>query len=196
MFLLDVQKNAVNARVTEMVTSGSVNVYQVNFQFSRVWDGLERVAVFRSGGEVVSVLLDDGDTCTIPWEVLTTNDIGKALYIGVYGVQGGEVVLPTVWANIGKVFEGAKPGAAAMPPTPSLMDQALEKIGQEADRAESAAKRAEEAADRAENAGGGGGGTGTGNVWSTDVQTIRAMDRAEYEALEVKDPMTLYLIRG
>lgn len=195
MFLLDVQKNAVNARVTEMVTSGSVNVYQVNFQFSRVWDGLERVAVFRSGGEVVSVLLDDGDTCTIPWEVLTTNDIGKALYIGVYGVQGGEVVLPTVWANIGKVFEGAKPGAAAMPPTPSLMDQALEKIGQEADRAESAAKRAEDAADRAENAGG-GGGTGTGNVWSTDVQTIRAMDRAEYEALEVKDPMTLYLIRG
>ncbi len=179
-----------------MVTSGSVNVYQVNFQFSRDWDGLERVAVFRAGGEVVSVLLDDGDTCTVPWEVLTANDINKALYIGVYGVLGGEIVLPTIWANIGKIFEGAKPGAAALPPTPSLIDQALAKVGQEADRAEAAAARAEDAADRAENAGGGGGGTGTGNVYSPDVHTIRAMDRAEYEALAAKDPATLYLIRG
>lgn len=195
MILLDVQKNAVSVRLPERVTSGSVNVYPVQFTFSGDWDGLERVAVFRSGGEIVSVLLDDTNACTVPWEVLTTNDIGKALYIGVYGVRGGEVVLPTVWAKAATVEEGARPGAAAMPPTPGLLDQALDKVAQEADRAENAAQRAEDAAQRAENAGG-GGGTGSGNVYSQEVYTIRAIDRAEYEALAVKDPTTLYLIRG
>ena len=181
MFLLEVHKNGITARVTEMVTSGSVNVYPVEFEFSRDWDGLERVAVFRSGGESVSAMLDGADTCTVPWEVLTANDVGKALYIGVYGVRDGEVVLPTVWASVGKVYEGAKPGAASLPPTPSLLDQALDRVGKEADRAENA---------------GGGGGTGSGNVYSPDIRTILSMSLAEYQALAVKDPNTLYLIRG
>lgn len=195
MFLLEVHKNGITARVTEMVTSGSVNVYPVEFEFSRDWDGLERVEVFRSGGESVSAMLDGADTCTVPWEVLTANDVGKALYIGVYGVRDGEVVLPTVWASVGKVYEGAKPGAASLPPTPSLLDQALDRVGKEADRAENAAQRAEDAARRAENAGG-GGGTGSGNVYSPDIRTILSMSLAEYQALAVKDPNTLYLIRG
>lgn len=194
MFLLEVHKNGITARVTEKVTSGSVNVYLVGFEFSRDWDGLERVAVFRSGGEAVSVMLDGADTCTVPWEVLTANDVDKTLYIGVYGVRGGGVVLPTVWANVGKIFEGARPGAASLPPTPSLLDQALDRVGKEAARAENAAKRAEDAAQRAESAGGGGGGSG--NVYSPNVHTVLALDRAEYEALEKKDPNTLYLIRG
>ena len=194
MFLLEVHKNSITARVTEIVTSGSVNVYQVEFQFSRDWDGLERVAVFRSGGESVSVMLDGADACTVPWEVLTANDVDKPLYIGVYGVRDGEVVLPTAWANVGRIREGAKPGAASLPPTPSLLDLALDRVGKEADRAETAAKRAEDAADRAESAGGGGGGSG--NVYSPNVHAVLALDRAEYEALPVKDPGTLYLIRG
>lgn len=37
------------------------------------------------------------------------------------------------------------------------------------------------------------GGSG---IFSPELQTIRVLDRGEYEALEVKDPATLYLIRG
>lgn len=48
-----------------------------------------------------------------------------------------------------------------------------------------------------EYAGGGGGpGSGTGNVSSADAQTIVVLDRGEYNALPVKDPKTLYLIKG
>lgn len=47
-----------------------------------------------------------------------------------------------------------------------------------------------------EYAGGGGSGGGTGNVSSADVQTIVTLERAEYDALPVKDPKTLYLIKG
>ena len=41
-----------------------------------------------------------------------------------------------------------------------------------------------------------GSGGGTGNVSSEQINTIVALDRAEYDALEVKDAKTLYLIRG
>ena len=44
--------------------------------------------------------------------------------------------------------------------------------------------------------GGGGAGGGTGNVSSAEVQNIKPIDRAEYNALPTKDPKTLYLIKG
>lgn len=40
------------------------------------------------------------------------------------------------------------------------------------------------------------GGSGGGNVSSEQISTIVAIDRAEYDALAVKDAKTLYLIRG
>lgn len=39
-------------------------------------------------------------------------------------------------------------------------------------------------------------GGGKGNVSSAQIDTIIALDRAEYDALEIKDSRTLYLIRG
>lgn len=40
------------------------------------------------------------------------------------------------------------------------------------------------------------GGSGGGNVSSAQINTIVVLDRAEYDALSVKDAKTLYLIRG
>lgn len=40
------------------------------------------------------------------------------------------------------------------------------------------------------------GGSGGGNVSSAQINTIAVLDRAEYDALAVKDAKTLYLIRG
>lgn len=39
-------------------------------------------------------------------------------------------------------------------------------------------------------------GSGGGNVSSAQINTIVVLDRAEYDALAVKDAKTLYLIRG
>jgi hypothetical protein len=38
--------------------------------------------------------------------------------------------------------------------------------------------------------------SGGGNVSSAQINTIVVLDRAEYDALAVKDAKTLYLIRG
>ena len=111
-----------------MITSGSVNVYEVKFQFDNDWDDLERIAVFRVGKKSVSMPLDDTNTCKIPWECVCENDIGKEVQVGVYGMVDTTVVLPTVWAGLGNLKEGCSLGNTALPPTPSVAEQVLAQI--------------------------------------------------------------------
>lgn len=123
MFELYAEKNQLCVGQREAVTSGSVNVYRVVFGFSEDWDGLAKTAVFRAGGVSVSVPLGAFGECSIPWEVLETPLL--RLEAGVYGTSGGEVVLPTVWADLGFILTGAAPGDEARPPTPELWRQEL-----------------------------------------------------------------------
>lgn len=37
---------------------------------------------------------------------------------------------------------------------------------------------------------------GSGNVSSSEISIIKVLDKSEYDALEIKDPKTLYVIRG
>lgn len=125
MFQLYADKNQLTVRQREAVTSGSVNAFRVCFQFSEDWEGLERTAVFRCGDASASVLPDGEGECAVPWEVLTVP--GQRLEAGVCGFRGGELVLPTIWASLGVVLEGASPGAEAGPPTPELWRQELDR---------------------------------------------------------------------
>ena len=210
MFVLSATKNQLAVSQGEQITSGSVNVYPVKFIFSSDWDGMDRVAVFRVGNERTSVLLTDEGECQIPWEAMQSNDEGKHLYAGVYGTIGGEVVLPTVWTSLGTIREGTRLGGSALPPTPNLIDQALQQVEAAAERAENAAihqpiiqdgtwwtwnPETGEYEDTGTAATGGGTG-GTGNVSSDEIRAIRVLDQAEYDALTEKSPTTLYLIRG
>lgn len=134
MFRLYADKNKLSLLEREPMTSGSVNVYEAIFEFSEDWEGLERVAVFAAGGTSREVLLDDSGTCVVPWEVLKEK-IRRAnpyvrLLAGVYGTRGGEIVLPTVWADLGAILEGVPTnGEGARPPTPELWEQELAKKG-------------------------------------------------------------------
>ncbi len=127
MFILNATKNNLTLEKRERITSGSVNVYQVRFQFSLEWDGLDRTAVFRSGADTYSVFLDSSGACVIPWEVLTSH--GRQLTAGVYGTRDNEIVLPTIWVSLGTILEGAAPGKESRPPTPELWEQALNSKG-------------------------------------------------------------------
>ncbi len=131
MFVLKAEKNRLTVLERELVTSGSVEAYTVRFQFSRDWDGLSRAACFRAGAQTVSVLLDSGGECTVPWEVMGPDGKGKTLYAGVCGTKEGGVVLPTVWAGLGVILEGASGGENARAPTAQLWRQEL---GQKQDR--------------------------------------------------------------
>lgn len=123
MFLLYADKTRVTVRQREPITSGSVNVNPVRFEFSLDWEGLERTAVFKAGAETRSVPLDGAGECFVPWEALQTP--GLHLMAGVRGTCGEDVVLPTVWADLGLILDGASPGEESQPPTPELWEQEL-----------------------------------------------------------------------
>lgn len=127
MFELYAEKNQLEVRRREPVTSGSVNVYPVRFGFSEDWAGLEKTAVFRAGEKTISILLDETGECVVPWEALAVP--GRRLEAGVYGTRGTEVVLPTVWADLGYIETGTAPGEEARPPAPGLWQQELERKG-------------------------------------------------------------------
>lgn len=131
MFKLYAEKNKLMLQERETVTSGSVNVYLVRFEFSEDWEGLDRVAVFRCGSAVVSVLLDEAGECAVPWEVLQTP--GFRLEAGVYGTRGGETVLPTVWASLGMILTGVDAPEGQAPPTPEIWEQELSRKGDRLD---------------------------------------------------------------
>lgn len=122
-FELHAEKNLLTIVKKSPMTSGSVNVYRVQFMFSPEWDGLSKRAVFRAGmgGEPIAVIPDEDGICDIPWEVLAQP--GALLYAGVYGTKGDDVVLPTVWAFLGTILQGTAPGESGRPPTPDAWEQ-------------------------------------------------------------------------
>ena len=128
MFLLSAGKSNLAVLQKGVITSGSVNVYDVKFQFDNDWAGLDRIAVFRVGKERVSVPLGDTNTCKLPWECVRENDIGKEVQVGVYGMVDSTIVLPTIWAGLGNIKEGACLGDSALPPTPSAAEQVLAQV--------------------------------------------------------------------
>ena len=125
MFVLCADKNNLTVRQREPVTSGSVNVYDVRFEFSEDWDGLTKTAVFKAGTEVRSAPMDDSGVCSIPREALQKP--WARLMAGVYGTRDGDVVLPTVWASLGVIQEGAAPCGDVRPPAPDLWQQELDR---------------------------------------------------------------------
>ena len=190
MFVLYARKNLLEVNQKEMVTSGSVNVYQAQFSFDNAWDGLERTAVFQAGDETISTILDDTGVCIIPWEVL--QDAKRTLYAGVYGTKDGEIVLPTIWASLGEIKQGVNPGQSTQPPTPSVYEQILAQIGN-LDELDTQTKESLVAAINELYESGGGG---KGNVYSPDIDVIRVMSLEDYEKIETPDTRTEYQIWG
>ena len=120
MIKLQAERNKLVAKKKEMLVSGSVNVYSCRFDFSEDWDGLARTAVFKAGQTAISILLDESGECVVPWEVLD-GTCGEHLRAGLFGTSAGEIVLPTVWTDLGYIYPGVNTDTAAgLPPTPDI----------------------------------------------------------------------------
>lgn len=116
MFVLYADKTQLAVRQKEPVTSGSSNACEVQFEFSPEWEEMEKTAVFQAGCAEKSVVLTGG-ACAVPREVL--REPGYFLMAGVCGRLGEDLVMPTVWANLGLILEGAgQEGDIPGPDTP------------------------------------------------------------------------------
>lgn len=125
MIICEVNKNHLNVRTRELLTAGSQNVNTVEFRFNEAWDGLAKTATFKTSKKIISVLLNTNNTA-IPWEALA--DAGEILAVGVFGVSGETIVLPTVWGILGTVRDAAYLGDEEKEPTPDVYQKILDEL--------------------------------------------------------------------
>lgn len=113
---------------TGLLTAGMVGV-PVQFSFSPEWAELNCLAVFRAGEVKKDNAITDGCS-VIPAEVL--QQPGQRLYLGVEGrSKQGDVVIPTVWAEVGQILEGAQAANdPALAPTPSQFERFMAQVEQ------------------------------------------------------------------
>lgn len=115
----------------EIITSGSVGM-PLSFEFSADWDGLSKTAVFSNGALTKDVILSTNEAniphevCETPWRTLT---------VGVYGTNGGTIVIPTIYCVLGTVYPGADPSGdestdPTLPVWAQLQAEIEEKIGE------------------------------------------------------------------
>lgn len=132
MIEVNALKNQLVITEREQITSGSVNVDYVHFHFNSFWDGLEKIAVFKTPSKTINVPIVDNE-CVVPWEVTATP--GVQIRMGVYGIKPNETILPTIWTNFATVVEGVFIGdAESGEHTPDIYDailSALEELDSE-----------------------------------------------------------------
>lgn len=108
-----------------MLVAGTTNIYTAAFVFDSAWDGYIKTAVFSGYGVEREQLLTDG-SCMVPWEVLLP---GAYLKVGIYGTKDGSR-LPTIWTSHRQyIHDGAGPTDEAADPSPVLVEQILQRMG-------------------------------------------------------------------
>ena len=125
------------ATVTQktVLTSGTVWL-DVEFTFDEAWTSLKKTAVFRCGNRLIPPVLCEENRAQVPWEALEKP--GCTLFVGVYGTDSEGIDLPTVWAEVDRVREGATvPDVDPSEPTPSAYEQTLAAAKQAVDVANS-----------------------------------------------------------
>ena len=149
MIHVTIRERDASAKATEPITSGSVGL-PVRFRFSDDWEGLVRTAVFSGSGQTVDMAVTENG-CVVPHEVLS--HAGGRLKIGLYGTDGtGSLVIPTVWADAGRILPGAVPsGIQPTPEEQTLLDQLIAALQRDAAAAAASAAAAQSSADSADS---------------------------------------------
>lgn len=136
MFQLSVKKNTITLVRKETITSGSVNVYNVEFEFDEDWKPeYLRYAIFKVGSQVATIELGENNQCEIPWELTTSKQANISMYCGVCGrLEDGTEILPTIWVELGNIQEGVRiEDNVCRPPHKSAYDEVLDALKSKGD---------------------------------------------------------------
>ncbi len=136
MFRVQVDKTTPRVIETESVTSGSSNVYDMEFVFSPDWDGFEKTVIFllnpgTDGSSQASfdVILDESNRCKLPWELFEEPD--NEIYFGVFGIKDTHTILPTTAVSLTTVIRGVlRSDTAPSDPSPDVYQQILAKVSE------------------------------------------------------------------
>lgn len=120
MLIINISTATAEITETETITAGRVGM-RCGFTFDSAWDGLAKTVVVSGVVRRDRVLV--GDEIEVPGECLVKENF--PLKIGVVGKNGdGTVVIPTVWANFGKISPSVETsGETPAEPTPDVVAQ-------------------------------------------------------------------------
>ena len=108
----------------KQITSGLIGA-TVRVEYGESWDNLTRTVVFK--GAVQKDVVTNDTVIEVPWETLT--DPGKRLIVGFYGTDGNKKVIPTLYADLGRILPGTDPsGDPSVDPTLEVWEQLAEAI--------------------------------------------------------------------
>ena len=120
MIRLNVSRADMTVEESETLTSGRVGL-KCAFTFSGEWGGLQKIATF-AGAQTKSVTLNE-DEITVPWECFV-NAENYRLSVAVTGTKpDGTIVIPSVYAVVGKIQRGAVLAEPGADPTPDVVAQ-------------------------------------------------------------------------
>lgn len=100
-----VNRASAYVKDTEVLTSGRAGL-ELEFQFSSEWDGLGKTAVFKAVGADDKYVILSGNRCVIPAETL--ENAGVSAICGVYGTDGDNIIIPTVYFALGEIKQGTE----------------------------------------------------------------------------------------
>lgn len=112
MFKIEVNTRSAKVVQRERMTTGSVGL-SCEFDFSEDWNELNKIVLFGKSVECFEdndngFVLDENNTCPVPFDILTT--AGSTIVVGVYGYNDeGTIVIPTIYTSLGIVEKGAAP---------------------------------------------------------------------------------------
>lgn len=110
---------------SQLVATNSAEYHKAKFTFSEHWNGTEKTAVFSKGGKNYVVLLDNDNSCTVPFEVMQ-GDRDSAFSVSLFG-NGNDSIITSSVINI-QVVKGCMTSGAIPEFTPDLYTQLMSKI--------------------------------------------------------------------
>lgn len=128
--------------LVKTIISDSTDYHIAQFTFSEHWNDFAKTVVFTNSHTKVSVnaTLDVNGRCYIPWETLKLDKVDKRVHVNlIVGIYGVNIDNPhmTMWTDMKVPLTIIKSDKCNFvppkPPTPTIFEQLLSKIGKKAD---------------------------------------------------------------
>lgn len=113
---LKVDKQSIYRRDSNRVVADSKNYLKAHFEFSEEWTGT-KTAVFAGAEQAYTVILDENNSCLVPWEVIKPYGFSISVFCGD--------LITASKADVRVDESGYTEGETPQPPSPTVYDQLI-----------------------------------------------------------------------
>lgn len=128
LLTFEINKQLIQRTDCEIPVSKSENYLYAQFSFSEEWRGI-KTAIFNNG-TAYNVILDENNSCLVPWEVITESGFSVSVFCG-QRITANSAFVPIIPS-------GYIDGQTPQPPTPDVYEQLQTEINSKLDKKQGA----------------------------------------------------------